>query len=141
VLFNSTGVARFFSLAIWRMRKRLIILIIDDSRMIIERLTLLLTELENVERILQASTYAEGEDVLKKEKVNAIMLDINLPEGDGTELLRAVREKNYPVGLIIVITDHEGGKKRELCKSLGADHYMNKFDDIEKIEKIISDFQ
>ena len=116
-------------------------LIIDDSRMITERLTLLLTELENVDSVLQASTYAEGEEILEKAQVNAVMLDINLPAGDGTDLLRLIRDKKYPVELIIVVTDKEGGRHRELCKSLGANHYMDKFDDIENIEKIIAGFR
>jgi DNA-binding NarL/FixJ family response regulator len=109
--------------------------------MILERFTLMLTELENVDRVLHACSYSDGAEILIKHEVTAVMLDINLSAGNGIDLLRLIREKNYPVQLIIIVTEQVGGKHRELCKSLGADHYMNKFDDIEKIEKIIASFQ
>ena len=68
------------------------ILIVDDSpamRTFVERVVRL-SGLE-VDRYLHAGNGQEGLDVLKKEHVDAVLTDINMPVMDGETFVRAMR--------------------------------------------------
>src|SRR5689334_12107449 len=54
-------------------------------------------------RILAAKTVAEAQAILKRETVELLLADVNLPDGDGTTLLPTLREQQ-PTAEAIVIT-------------------------------------
>ena len=61
------------------MMNNLMIMVIDDLKVVIERMVSSLEELPNVEFVLHGSNYQDGERLLNEIKVDVAILDINLP--------------------------------------------------------------
>jgi len=100
------------------------ILIVEDDRVLRETTSAYL-EAEGF-RVLGAADGLKGLEMALREKLDLILLDLVLPELDGIELVRRLREKGRPTPVIILT----GEKKEEIDKvlglELGADEYMVK---------------
>jgi len=92
-----------------------------DNRLIIR------TILEDQYEIIEFSSGIEAIDGLKKKKPDVVILDISLPEMDGTEILRRLREdvelNNLPV---IALTAHAMVGDREKYLAAGFNDYIAK---------------
>jgi len=74
--------------------------------------------------IFEAASVAEAQQMLKLHKVDLMILDLGLPDGDGLEVIRLVRETS-PVPIIVLSSrDDERGKVEAL--DAGADDYVTK---------------
>ena len=72
-----------------------------------------------------ATTYFEAEDKLISYKYDVIILDINLPDGNGLDILKHVKKSNPETGVLIVSAkDSLDDKLKGL--DLGADDYITK---------------
>ena len=54
-----------------------------------------------------------------------ILTDINMPEMNGIELLKHIKER-YPELRVIIITAYGDDNNRKIAKNLGADDYFTK---------------
>jgi two-component system OmpR family response regulator len=71
-----------------------------------------------------AATAAEGERRLAEEVVDLVVLDLNLPDGDGLALARQLRDgSNIP---IVILTGRADEVDRIVGLELGADDYVTK---------------
>lgn len=97
-------------------------------------------ELENF-GVLTAMTGTAALKVAQKELPEFILLDLNLPEMDGFEVLQHLKEnaetKNIPV---LVLTNFSQKEHIDRCLSLGAEDYLIKahFVPSEVVDKIKS---
>ena len=71
-------------------------------------------------RLLAAASLAELRRTLKEEAVDLIVLDLNLPDGDGLMLCRELRAEGADVQ-IIMVTARGSAIDRVLGLELGAD--------------------
>lgn len=72
-----------------------------------------------------ASNFFEAEDKLLSYNYDVVILDINLPDGNGLDLLKYVKQKNPETGVLIVSAkDSLDDKLKGL--DLGADDYITK---------------
>ena len=79
----------------------------------------------------------EAFEALSKKKYDALLTDWMMPEMDGIELVRKVRQEIKPVPLIIVLTVLFLDDAREHALNSGADDFIGKpYDPIELIKKI-----
>src|SRR4051812_23360020 len=113
------------------------ILIVDDSILIIERVTEILKDLETVSSVNQVHSYPEAMAALNQSRPDIILLDINLPGTNGIELLRHLK-KNDPAIVVIMFSNRGNTYYKELCKSLGADFFVDKSKGFEQLPAIIS---
>jgi len=99
------------------------VLVVDDDADIRD---LILGQLrqENY-RLLGASNLAELRQTLRDEAVDLIVLDLNLPDGDGLSLCRELRSDGSDVQ-IIMVTARSSAIDRVLGLELGADDYLTK---------------
>jgi CheY-like chemotaxis protein len=92
-----------------------------DNRLIIRTIQ------EDQYEIIEFSSGIEAIDGLKKKKPDVVILDISLPEMDGTEILRRLREdvelNNLPV---IALTAHAMVGDREKYLAAGFNDYIAK---------------
>ncbi|MHB8286961.1 MAG: response regulator transcription factor [Caulobacteraceae bacterium] len=75
--------------------------------------------------VSSASTVSEAEDGIAQESIDLIVLDLNLPDGDGLALCRQLRARGYE-GAIIMVTARDAPLDRVLGLELGADDYLTK---------------
>ncbi|MBC8339437.1 MAG: response regulator transcription factor [Rhodospirillales bacterium] len=98
------------------------ILIVEDDEMVQAFLALHL-ENEGYD-VFTAATGAQMISILSDEAPDLILLDLNLPDGDGLSLLQAVRKH---LNLPIIITSSRGSREDRLMGlGLGADDYITK---------------
>ena len=64
------------------------VLIVDDSILVMERMIPVMEEIDNISFVVHAATYQEGLEVLSRLTPDVVLLDINLPDKSGIELLR-----------------------------------------------------
>lgn len=104
------------------------VLIVDDSpamRAFVRRV-LDLSGFE-LEECREASNGEEALNLLRTEKVHAILTDINMPTMDGEEFLRRLAEDDRLRSIpAVVISTDATGKRIERMKALGARGYVAK---------------
>lgn len=59
------------------------VLIIDDHKIVLEGLQMMLSEAESILKVHIAQSGHEGISLLRKEKIDVVLLDIDMPEMDG----------------------------------------------------------
>ncbi len=112
------------------------ILVIEDNE---DNLAVVESYLEDDYHIVSSDNGEDGIEMAKKEQPGVILLDISLPNMDGVEVLKCLKEdeecKNIPV---VALTAHAmvGDKEKFLQK--GFDEYISKpiVDDEELMQKI-----
>ena len=98
------------------------ILIIEDEVSIIKLLRTVLSA--NEYEVIEASTAAEAKTLISSHCPDVILLDLGLPDMDGNELLRSLREwSSTPV---IVVSARSDEADKVLAIDLGADDYITK---------------
>ncbi len=102
------------------------ILIVEDSPTMRQLLTFALRRLRNVD-IVEAVDGVDGLRKISSDHFDLAFIDINMPVMDGLKLIRLIRSedglKHVP---IVVITTEGAGEDRERALGLGADEYMTK---------------
>jgi DNA-binding response OmpR family regulator len=75
-------------------------------------------------------------DKLESGEYSAVLLDLQLPDMHGTEVLRRMRHSGNQTRVIIV-TAHGAREDQEKCRALGAAGFLNKPARIDMIEKML----
>jgi len=76
-------------------------------------------------RLCEAATVEEGLVLAKERSPDVIVLDLGLPDGDGIEVIRQVRQTKTTLPIIVLsVRSHERDKIAAL--DMGADDYVNK---------------
>ena len=87
-----------------------------------------------------ANNGKEAIGLLKDEKFDAILMDIQMPEMDGLEATKRIREipdnKNLP---IIALTANAMDEDEQMCRLAGMNGFITKPIDAEKLFKILSE--
>lgn len=99
------------------------LLIVEDE---IELLNATCGYLEKADFVCEsAPNFFEAEDKLLSYKYDVVILDINLPDGNGLDLLKFVKEKSPETGVLIV-SAKDSLDDRLKGLDLGADDYITK---------------
>ena len=111
------------------------VLICDDDRDIVRAIGLFLKG--EGYTVFEAYNGQEALDILDKEEVHLLLLDIMMPVMDGVETLQEIRKKwNLPV---ILLTAKSEDSDKVLGLNLGADDYVTKpFQPMELIARVKS---
>ncbi len=107
------------------MNANLTVLVVDDSVVIRRVLGQLLEKHPRVERVFQASDAAEGYSLFKVCRPDAVVLDLELPDLHGMEVLKSIKSAD-PSCVVIVLTTIGAPDVREECLRLGANRFLNK---------------
>lgn len=75
-------------------------------------------------RIIEAATAAEGLDRARRDRPDAVILDLGLPDVDGIQVIRRLRESSKVPIIVLSSRGDEKGKVEAL--DLGADDYVTK---------------
>lgn len=75
--------------------------------------------------VWQAANGTEAIALYREHHPAAILLDINMPEMNGEDVLQAIREEDDSV-MIVMVTAMISQNTVEKCADLGADHYISK---------------
>jgi len=106
------------------------VLIVDDEKDFVEMFGLRLEE--GGERVYRAYSGKEGLDLLEKENIDVVVLDIKMPGMDGIETLQEIK-KRRPIVEVIMLTGHGTIETAVEGMKLGAYDYLLKPADVDEI--------
>lgn len=111
------------------------ILVCDDDKEIVEAIEIYLTQ--DGHQVLEAYDGIEAVEILKKESVDLLIMDIMMPRMDGIRATLKIREEhNIP---IIILSAKSEDADKILGLNIGADDYITKpFNPLELVARVKS---
>ena len=104
------------------MNPKFSVLIIEDETHILNFMRKILTSHDY--KVLSANTGKAGLEIISSQCPDIILLDLGLPDIDGVDIIKKVREwSSCP---IIVISARTSEREKVLALDLGADDYITK---------------
>lgn len=112
------------------------VLIADDSLVIRERLTDMLSELDGVELVGQAEDAIEARSLAERLKPDVAILDVRMPGGSGVDVLHDIKRRN-PDTKVIMLTAYPHPEVRSRCVQGGADYFLEKSTEFTRVAPIL----
>ncbi len=102
------------------------VLIVDDDVLAVQGISSAIwTEKLGIDHIFCAYRVQEAKEILKKEKIDIALCDIEMPKGNGLELMAWIRQERYPVTMMI-LTSHADFQYATSAIKLGSFDYLLK---------------
>ena len=117
-------------------KKKLSVLIVEDSLLIVKRLRLLLNDFDCVDQIYQANNADEALLISTQLRPSVIFLDIKIPGRSGVEVLPDLLKQNNST--VIVLSNYSDDSYRKLCMDIGASYFLDKSNEFDKIKEILN---
>ena len=117
------------------------VLLVEDSVLIRDALMEVLSGDNNLTVNGIAATQSNALALLDTQQFDMLLLDIELAEGNGFEVIRHTQKTGYPfkAPVLIMLTNHANSQYRKLAKDLGVKYFFDKSLDfdlaIETIER------
>jgi DNA-binding NarL/FixJ family response regulator len=112
------------------------VLIVEDSILIRDRMNILLSELPCISTIENSGDGIEALNMVNEKNPDVVLLDINLPGKSGLSVLKEIKSQSKAT--VVMLTNYSDEYYRTLCSRLGADHFLDKSTEFEKIPNLIS---
>ncbi len=112
------------------------VLIVDDSTAVRRRLYAVLDPIDGVEVVGEATDAEEAFEMCKDLRPDVVTLDLVLPGESGVDVLEQIKGLD-PSPQVIVLTNYPYPAFRKRCEALGAEFFLNKATEFEKIEQIL----
>ena len=116
------------------------VFLVEDSALIRERLGEDIASAGRIDVVGYAETEAEAVAALHERQCDVIILDLDLRQGNGFEVLKSVRaDPAGPRPLVIVFTNYVYPHYRSQSVRLGADYFFDKARDFDRVREVIED--
>jgi two-component system, OmpR family, response regulator len=114
------------------------VLLVEDSKLLAERLCEILGQLPGVEVVGTVDTEREAVAMARAKSVDAIILDLQLREGSGFGVLRTLG-KSRPV--VVVLTNFFLPSFAERAKEMGVEQFLDKGADFDQLPAVLTSIQ
>ena len=111
--------------------------IVDDSQAVRERLIGMISEVEGTTLAGASGDPREAVKAIQRLQPDAVILDIRMPGMSGIQVLREIKQ-GQQVPVVIMLTNYAFGQYRRECAEAGADYFLNKSKEFEKINGILA---
>lgn len=108
-------------------------LIVDDEKLARETLRLLLNDYEHIEIVGECKNGKEAIEAIKKEELDLVFLDIQMPEVNGFEVIEKVGVEKMPVVIFVTAYDQYA---LQAFEARALDYLLKPFDD-ERFEQAL----
>ena len=116
--------------------KKIKVVIVDDHALIREGIKKLLELEESFEIQALAGDGYEALEVIKAQKPDVVLLDINMPNMNGIDCLKQIKS-DFPETKVIMLTIHEDAEYLIETINIGAEGYVLKDADVSSLIKAI----
>jgi two-component system, OmpR family, response regulator len=117
---------------------KLSVLLVEDSRLVAERLREAILTLPEAQLVAVVESESQAVATLKQRQVDVVVLDLHLRDGTGFGVLRAISRNEVGKTLVIVLTNHDLGEYRRAAAALGAQYFLDKMRDIERLPALLA---
>jgi DNA-binding NarL/FixJ family response regulator len=124
------------TIGVGAMAQTLRVLLVEDSKVLTERLTEAIRQIPQVELIGTADTEATAVAAAKRESVDVIILDLHLKQGTGFGVMRALATTQLKPR-IIVLTNYDLPEYKNAAIALGATHFLDKARDYGRLPEVL----
>lgn len=118
------------------MNKKIKVMIIDDHTLFRKGLREILLDFPFIETCIEAKSGKEALEILSQEKFDLIFLDIAMPDMDGIETLKKIKQNDYQTKILMLSMYPEEQYAIRALK-YGASGYLTKSADPEELQKAI----
>ena len=112
------------------------VLLVEDSKVLTERLTEVLGQIPDIELIAPVDTEDAARALVARERVDVMILDLHLRQGNGFGVLRALSQTPERP-FIIVFTHYDLPQYKDAALALGASHFMDKVRDYDRLPEVL----
>ena len=112
------------------------VLLVEDSKVLTERLTEAIDQIADVHLIGTAETEAAALAVVMHEPVDVIILDLHLRQGTGFGVMRALATAQLKPR-IVVLTNYDLPEYQKAAFALGATHFLDKARDYGRLPDVL----
>ena len=112
------------------------VLLVEDSKVLTERLTEAIGQIADVELVGTADTETAALAAVKREAVDVIILDLHLKQGTGFGVMRGLATGTAKPQ-IIVLTNYDLAEYKSAAIALGATHFLDKARDYGRLPEIL----
>ena len=118
------------------MKNKLNILLVDDSELIISHLKEMLFDINGVKIIDTAGTLPLAQLIVKTLSIDAIVLDIQLPDGNGIDFLKWVKF-HYPKIIVIMLSNQADECHRAAARLAEAEYFFDKSMEFQQVGVVL----
>jgi two-component system OmpR family response regulator len=112
------------------------VLLVEDSRVLAERLRESIDTLDNVEVVGSVADESAAVAAVRAQRVDVIILDLQLKEGTGFGVLQRLGKARPK---IIVFTNYMLPEYQRLASTLGVEYFLNKSLDYERLPQLLQE--
>lgn len=121
-------------------RHPLRVFLVEDSEVIRERLIESISSVPNVNVVGHADTEADAIVAVQRTPCDVVVLDLQLRDGQGFNVLRAVRAPpDRPRLTVIIFTNFTSSQYRSRSMEMGADYFFDKSRDCDRVCDVLED--
>jgi DNA-binding NarL/FixJ family response regulator len=113
------------------------IVIADDSSLLRDRIKSLLNDLKENLVVYEAENGVDALQLIEDKKPDFAILDIRMPEMNGIEVLKKIRELKIKVK-VCILTNYSYPQYKRKCFEAGADYFLSKTEEFEDIKIVIT---
>ena len=113
------------------------VVIADDSSLLRDRIKSLLNSINDISMVYEAKNGVEALQLIMEKEPDLAILDIRMPEMNGIEVLKKIRELKMKTR-VCILTSYPYEQYRKRCLEAGADYFLSKSEDFEEINIVIN---
>lgn len=113
------------------------IVIADDSSLLRDRIKSILNNFNDVFVVGEAENGVDALQLIREKEPDLAILDIRMPEMNRIEVLKKIRELKMKVK-VCILTNYPYPQYKKKCLEAGADYFLSKTEDFEKINIVIN---
>jgi DNA-binding NarL/FixJ family response regulator len=118
------------------MAQGLRVLLVEDSKVLLERLAEAIRQIPDVELIGTADTESAAVAAVKRDAIDVVILDLHLKQGTGFGVMRALAATQLKPR-IIVLTNYDLPEYKNAALALGATHFLDKARDDGRLPEVL----
>jgi DNA-binding NarL/FixJ family response regulator len=112
------------------------VLLVEDSKVLTERLIEAIRQIAQVELVATADTEAGALAAVRREAVDVVILDLHLKQGTGFGVMRGLAAGSLKPR-IVVLTNYDLPEYKNAAMALGATHFLDKARDYGRLPDVL----
>ena len=113
------------------------VFLVEDSAPLLQRMRGLIGAVPNAQVVGDAATAAGAITGILLARPDIVLVDLNLAEGSGFDVLRALQPR-LPGVEFYMLSNFSEYPYQQLAERLGATRYFNKFRDFERVRDLVA---
>jgi len=117
------------------------VMLVEDSHIISDLISENLARIPKLALLGIAETESEALAMLHAQPCDVLILDIQLRQGNGINLLRVLSgDPAYAQTIKIVLSNHVSGTYRRICEQYGVQFFFDKTSEFPQLQRLLSRF-